>query len=254
MSGDPVYNAHRGLVSDRSTKLPLDWADLQKKVPEIVRLGYYEDATSALSHWHVPAAHYLESWGDALTSDGAYLSIQPMIIPLFGGLSEVELMNMLLGGPKVEGPKLVQETFRATAPPGDFETAWSRFLRDGFAAHIQLVDRPPSFNANTAGALAHNLWGAGPPSAPTVNSPEIVLVASYAVDDGRYINNGWLQELPDPVTKLTWDNAALMSPAFAKRLGVETGDLVQIAVTEVTEKSVRKELVKHKPVKRELVI
>ncbi len=252
--GDPVYNAPRALAGDRRRELPLDWADLQKKVPEIVRLGYYEDATSALSHWHVPAAHYLESWGDALTSDGAYLSIQPMILPLFGGLSEIELMNMLLGGPKVEGPELVQETFRATAPPGDFQTAWAQLLRDGFAAHIHLVDRPPSFNSNTAGILAHNLWGGGPPPAPTVNSPEIVLVASYAVDDGRYINNGWLQELPDPVTKLTWDNAALMSPAFAKRLGVETGDLVQITVAEVTEKSVRKEPVKHKPVKRELVI
>ena len=244
--GDPVYNAPRALAGDRRRELPLDWADLQKKVPEIVRLGYYEDATSALSHWHVPAAHYLESWGDALTSDGAYLSIQPMILPLFGGLSEIELMNMLLGGPKVEGPELVQETFRATAPPGDFQTAWAQLLRNGFAGHIQLVDRPPSFNSNTAGTLAHNLWGAGPPPAPTVKSPEIVLVASYAVDDGRYINNGWLQELPDPVTKLTWDNAALMSPAFAKKLGVGTGDLVQITVTE---KSVRKE-----PIKRELVI
>src|SRR6266566_971924 len=107
LGGDPVYNAHRGLVSDRSTKLPLDWADLQKKVPEIVRLGYYEDATSALSHWHIPAAHYLESWGDALAADSAYLSIQPMILPLFGGVSEIELINMLLGAPKVEGPELV---------------------------------------------------------------------------------------------------------------------------------------------------
>src|SRR5438874_595730 len=90
LGGDPVYNAKRGLVQDRQNNLPLDWADLQKKVPEIVRLGYHEDATSALSNWHVPAAHYLESWGDALTSDGAYLSIQPMILPLFGGLSEIE--------------------------------------------------------------------------------------------------------------------------------------------------------------------
>src|SRR5438552_620642 len=244
--GDPVYNAPRAVGQDPDKKTPLDWADLQKKVPEVVRVGYHEDATSIISQWHVPLAHYLESWGDALTSDGAYLSIQPMILPLFGGLSEIELMNMLLGGPKVEGPELVQETFRATAPPGDFQTAWAQLLRDGFAAHIHLVDRPPSFNSNTAGILAHNLWGAGPPPAPTVNSPEIVLVASYAVDDGRYINNGWLQELPDPVTKLTWDNAALMSPAFAKKLGVETGDLVQIMVIE---KSVRKE-----PVKRELVI
>jgi len=86
LGGDPVYNAKRGLAEDRETKLPLDWSDLQKKVPEIVRLGYHEDATSALSHWHVPLAHYLESWGDALTCGGDYLSIQPMILPLFGGL------------------------------------------------------------------------------------------------------------------------------------------------------------------------
>src|SRR5438128_7540990 len=144
LGGDPVYNAQRGLAEDRETKFPLDWGDLQKKVPEIVRLGYHEDATSALSSWHVPAATYLEYWGDALTSDGAYLSIQPMILPLFGGLSEIELLNALLGRPKTEGPELVQETFRATNPPGDFQSAWSRFLRDGFAFHVQPRDQSPS--------------------------------------------------------------------------------------------------------------
>src|SRR5438067_1681956 len=138
LGGDPVYNAQRGLAEDRETKFPLDWGDLQKKVPEIVRLGYQEHSTSALSEWHVPAAHYLESWSDALTSDGEYLSIHPMLLPLFGGLSEIELFNALLGGPKTEGPELVQETFRTTNPPGDFQTAWSTFLQDGFAAHVQL--------------------------------------------------------------------------------------------------------------------
>ena len=218
--GDPVYNAKRGLVQDRETKLPLDWADLQKKVPEIVRLGYHEDATSALSHWHVPLAHYLESWGDAFMSGGDYLSIQPMILPLFGGLSEIELLNALLGGPKIEGPELVQETFRATNPPGDFQTAWSRFLHDGFASHVQPRDQPPSFNGNAVAPQIQNSWAL--PPAPKPESPEIVLTASYEMDDGRYANNGWLQELPDPITRLTWDNAALMSPAFAKALGVGT--------------------------------
>lgn len=244
--GDPVYNAPRGMVQDRATKHPLDWVDLQKKVPEVVRLGYHEDATSALSHWHVPAAHFLEAWGDTLTSAGAYLSIQPMILPLFGGLSEIELMNMLLGGPKTEGLELVQETFRATKPPGDFQTAWSHFLRDGFAPHVQLRDRPPAFNGNTAGNLAHTLWA--PTPMPTAKSPEIVFVRSYAIDDGRYINNGWLQELPDPITKLTWDNAALISPNFAKSLEIENGDLIQITVTDTTRDA------KEQPIKRELVI
>jgi MoCo/4Fe-4S cofactor protein with predicted Tat translocation signal len=243
--GDPVYNAPCGITQDRETKGPVDWADLQKRVPDVVRLGHYEDATSALSNWHVPAAHYLEAWGDALTSEGAYLAIQPMILPLFGGLSEIELMNAVLGAPKMEGPELVQETFRATAPPGDFATAWSRLLRDGFASHIALKDKPPAFNSNNAGGVAHTLWA--PPPVPTPDSPEVVLVRSYAMDDGRYINNGWLQELPDPITKLTWDNAALMSPVFAKHLGVNTGDLVNIAITEkgldAQKKNIRRELV-----------
>jgi molybdopterin-containing oxidoreductase family iron-sulfur binding subunit len=244
--GDPVFNALRGLETNPEKKLPLDWADLQKRVPEVVRLGYHEDATSALSHWHVPAAHHLESWGDALASDGSYLSIQPMILPLFGGLSEIEVMNSLLGGPKINGPELVQETFRATNPPGDFPTAWSKFLHDGFAVHISPVDRPGGFNGNAAGLLAQQLWEA--PPAPTQESPEIVLVRSYAIDDGRYINNGWLQELPDPVTKLTWDNAALMSPNFAKALNVETGDLVQVEITDVARDA------SDQPIRRELVI
>ncbi|MFN2508499.1 MAG: TAT-variant-translocated molybdopterin oxidoreductase, partial [Chthoniobacterales bacterium] len=158
LGGDPVYNAPRCLAEDRQTKQWLNWDELQKKVPEVVRVGYYEDATSAMSRWHVPAAHYLESWGDALTADGSYLAIQPMILPLFGGLSELELLNGVLGGPKVEGPELVQETFRATAPPGDFDAAWSRLLRDGFAAHVPQRDKAPEFYGNAAGGVAHTLW------------------------------------------------------------------------------------------------
>src|SRR3954462_2088085 len=248
LGGDPVYNAPKGITIatiDKDTKAPVDWPELQKKVPDVVRLGYYEDATSELSKWHVPAAHYLESWGDALTNDGAYVAIQPMILPLFGGMSELDLINAVLGKPKVEGPEMVQETFRASAPPGDFETAWSQMLRDGFATHIALKEKPPTFNANNAGGVAHTLWST-PPN-PTLDAPEIVLTRSYNVDDGRYINNGWLQELPDPITKLTWDNAALISPAMAAHLGVDTGDLINVAVTETTkdaqQKNIRRELV-----------
>jgi MoCo/4Fe-4S cofactor protein with predicted Tat translocation signal len=245
LGGDPVYNAPKGITIDKDLKAPVDWPELQKKVPDVVRLGYYEDATSELSKWHVPAAHYLESWGDALTNDGAYVAVQPMILPLFGGMSELDLMNAVLGNAKVEGPQLVQETFRASAPPGDFETAWSQLLRDGFATHIALKEKPPTFNSNNAGGVAHTLWATAPN--PTLDAPEIVLTRSYNVDDGRYINNGWLQELPDPITKLTWDNAALMSPAMAAHLGVQTGDLINVAVTETTKdtqgKNIRRELV-----------
>ena len=243
--GDPVYNAPRGITIDKEKKEPVDWPELQQRVPDVVRLGYYEDETSDLSNWHVPAAHYLEAWGDALTNEGGYVAIQPMILPLFGGVSEIELMNALLGTAKVEGPELVQETFRATSPTGDFATAWSRFLRDGFAAHVAPKEKPPTFNANNAGGVAHTLWSPAP--APTLDSPEIVLVRSYAMDDGRYINNAWLQELPDPITKLTWDNAAIMSPVLAKHLKVETGDLINISITEkgldAQKNNIKRELV-----------
>src|SRR5256714_10314290 len=104
---------------------------------------------------------------------------------------------------------------------------------------------PPAFNSTNAGGVAHTLCSTAPN--PTLDAPEIVLTRSYNIDDGRYINNGWLQELPDPITKVTWDNAALMSPALAKHLGVETGDLINIAVTETTKdaagKNIRRELV-----------
>jgi molybdopterin-containing oxidoreductase family iron-sulfur binding subunit len=244
--GDPVYNAPRAVAQDPEKKFPIDWSELQKRVPEVVRLGYHEDQTSALSQWHVPLAHYLETWGDALADDGSYLSIQPMILPLFGGLSEIEILNALLGRPKVEGPELIQETFRATKPPGDLQTAWSKFLHDGFAAHLPLRDRPAAFNAAAAGAPAKQLWSTFSP--PTAESPEIVFVRSYAMDDGRYSNNGWLEEMPDPITKLTWDNGAMMSPNLAKSLGVETGDLVQIAINDTARDA------NDQPIRRELVI
>ncbi|PYM07558.1 MAG: hydrogenase, partial [Verrucomicrobia bacterium] len=231
LGANPVFNAPRRVTYDLA-KGWLDWPDLQKKVPDVVRLGYYEDETSALCRWNLPASHFLESWGDALSSEGHYLAIQPMILPLFGGLSELDLLNAVMGKPKVDGPELIQETFQATKPVGDRATAWSKFLHDGFASHIVLRDQPPAFNGNTAGGIAHNLWSP-PGPAPTPESPEIVLVRDYSIDDGRYINNAWLQEMPDPITKLTWDNAALISPRYAKSLGVETGDLIQIAVNDV---------------------
>ncbi len=232
--GDPVYNAPRALPKGPDPATGIDsgetfeWSDLQKMVPDVVRLGYHEDATSQGSTWHVPMAHFLESWGDALTSDGSYVSIQPMIMPLFGGLSEIELMNALLGGPAVEGPELIQETFRASGVRGDAQAAWEKFLHDGFAAHVTARERTAPLNSAAAGDWGKDHWAQ--PSVPTADAPEIVLVRSYAMDDGRYANNGWLQELPDPITKLTWDNGAMLSPATADHYGVATGDLLRISV------------------------
>ncbi len=233
LGGNPVYNAPRSITFDPQTRGPVDWLDLQKRVPDVVRLGFYEDETSPHCRWNLPGTHFLESWGDALTSEGHHLAIQPMIMPLFGGVSEMDLMNAVLGKPKVEGPEYIQETFRGTNAPGDPAMAWSNFLRDGFASHIQLRDKPPAFNANNAGGIAHNLFSV--PPAPTADSPEIVLVRDYSIDDGRYVNNAWLQEMPDPITKMTWDNAAYVSPNYAKHLRVNNGDLIKIAVTDMAK-------------------
>ncbi|PYK70272.1 MAG: hypothetical protein DME42_12880, partial [Verrucomicrobia bacterium] len=97
---------------DPSSKTWIDWPELQKKVPDVIRLGYYEDETSPLSRWNLPASHFLESWGDVLSSEGHHLAIQPMILPLFGGFSELDLLNTVMGKPKVEGPELFCATSR----------------------------------------------------------------------------------------------------------------------------------------------
>src|SRR5205814_522264 len=119
LGGNPIFNAPRAITIDPHTREPVDWPDLHKRVPDVVRLGYYEDETSPFCRWNVPAAHFLESWGDALTSEGHYLAVQPMILPLFSGLSELDLINAVLGRPQVDGPDLVQATFGASNPPDD---------------------------------------------------------------------------------------------------------------------------------------
>ena len=230
--GDPVYNAPRGLAEDPRDEAV---AELGRPAEEGAGRGarrLLRRRDFGAEQMARAAAHYLESWGDALTSEGGYVAIQPMILPLFGGVSEIEVLNGLLGGPKLEGPELVQETFRATAPPGDFNAAWSqssaRRLRHARAAARSSRRR----STRTPPAAWRTTSGLAPP-APTPDSPEIVLVRSYSVDDGRYINNGWLQEMPDPVTKLTWDNAALMSPALREASQAsKTGDMIEITVTE----------------------
>jgi molybdopterin-containing oxidoreductase family iron-sulfur binding subunit len=210
LGGNPAYNAPAGVK----------WAEVQAKVPAVVRLSLLEDETSAAgSMWQVPAAHYLEAWGDAVSVDGTYCCIQPMILPLFGGWSEIDLLARVAGIAKPEGPELVQETFTAVTGSST-PHAWSTFVHDGYAKDSA---KPGAARPNL-GAL-DALIGAFP-SAPKVaaDSLELVLTPAPTLDDGRFANNAWLQEVPDPVTKLTWDNVLLMSPATAKALGVKDRD------------------------------
>jgi molybdopterin-containing oxidoreductase family iron-sulfur binding subunit len=224
LGGNPVYNAPS----------ELDWAALQKSVSDVIRLGMYEDETSRLAKWQVPAAHYLEAWGDGRSADGSYVSVQPMVLPLYGGWSEVDLLARVAGLPKPQGPELVQETFRGIAKPGDFDAAWNKFLHDGFLADSSAAPITPTLDATAATAFLKD--HAAPQALAGDQQFEVVFIPDNKVYDGRYANNGWLQEMPDPVTRLTWDNAALMSLATAKKLGIVninveyTADTIEITL------------------------
>ncbi len=233
LGGNPAYNA----------PAELGFAELLKSVPQSLRVGLFEDETSKICSWHVPAAHYLETWSDALAFDGTHTVIQPMVLPLWGGLGELELLARLAGLPAPEGPQLVMETFatraglpspaRQVPPPATTnmpasepalgfalakdQEKWSAFLRTGFLNGS--APAPVDLTFNPAGA-ATLMAGAKPLAAGL----ELVFLQSGSVDDGRYANNSWLQETPDFETKVTWDNVALVSPATAKRLGIRANN------------------------------
>ena len=149
-----------------------------------------------------------------------------MILPLFGGLSQIDILARLTALPN--GVQAIRETFKAFTKENDFETAWTKFLRQGYAEKTGYEAAKVDLNPN---ALPELLKSVGPLQGPvTPSAMEIVFPADYKVYDGRYTNNAWLQELPDPITKLTWDNAVLLSKSTAKALQVEDRDIVEISV------------------------
>jgi MoCo/4Fe-4S cofactor protein with predicted Tat translocation signal len=218
LAGNPVYTA----------PADMDWAAVQRTVPIVVRLGYSNDETSAQANWVVPEAHFLESWGDQRAPDGTYLPIQPMIQPLFGGLSQIDILAKLAALPN--GVQAIRDTFKSLAKESDFEAAWTKFLRNGYANETAYSAAKVELNPN---ALPDLLKTATPlPGPVSPSSIEVVFPADNKVYDGRYANNAWLQELPDPITKLTWDNAICLSKATAKALQVEDGDVIEITIEE----------------------
>ena len=223
LASNPAYSA----------PADLDWSKAQAKAKTVVRLGYYEDETFAAGcAWHLPLAHYLESWGDARTGDGTYVSIQPSIEPLFGAVTEIEVLARIAGEKSTRPYDIVRDTFRDSAKGGNFEEAWKKFLHDGFVA-----DSAPkgesvkaSFNSNRAAESASL-------PAPSKDKLEVVFYRDYKVDDGRYNNNGWLQELPDPITKICWENTILLSPKTAEDLGIQVinreNNLLMVPIAKV---------------------
>ncbi|MBM3857427.1 MAG: 4Fe-4S dicluster domain-containing protein, partial [Verrucomicrobia bacterium] len=211
---NPVYTTPQGD----------ELAKLIAAVPDSIQLSLNEDETSKSCHWTVPAAHYLESWGDVRSLDGTLCAIQPMVLPLWNGLTEIELLNGFQGKPAPEGPALIRETFN-TLSKDNSDAAWNQYLHNGFLENSAPSIGRPSWNA----AAAQNAVAAEMPEPIGQGEFELVFLPSSSIYDGRYSGNAWLQETPDFVTKLTWDNALLMSPTDAKRLGLVDGDMVSLS-------------------------
>ncbi len=218
VGGNPVFNA----PSD------LSFAAALGKVKSTIRAGLYEDETSHACAWHVPLAHYLEVWGDTRAYDGTIAIQQPLIAPLYGGLSTIELCALLLDDSTKEGLDIVRRTL--STHMGD-ERLWRKTVHDGVLlgsglAPVQPVLKPLGSIAlsdrERGGALVQN------------GQLELTLAACPKIYDGRWANSGWLQELPDPVLKLTWGNAALIGPSTAKALGIEDQTLVKLTVGGAT--------------------
>jgi molybdopterin-containing oxidoreductase family iron-sulfur binding subunit len=208
MGSNPVYDAPADIA----------FAEAMDKVPLRVQHGIYQNETSDHVHWFIPGTHYLEQWGDVRAFDGTYSIIQPLIAPLYNGKSEYEFVEALIGSPETAGYDIIRKNWQSQMK-GDFETAWRKALHDGFVANTALP-------AKSVTAKGGNI--------PAATSPgeglEIVFRRDPMVLDGTYSNNAWMQETPKPITNLCWDNATLLSPNTAKKMGLETGDIVEISV------------------------
>ncbi len=215
LGGNPAYTA----------PVDLRFAERMQQVPLSVHHSLYEDETSALATWHVPMAHYLETWSDSRAFDGTVTIIQPLVEPLYGGRSTHEMLAAFGDNPLESGYTLVRETWerlqlQATGSPGgDFEAFWRRSLHDGLVEGTTLPLKAVTLQSDFASEAG---------SASDAGGLEIRFCADPTIYDGRFANNGWLQELPKPIIKLTWDNAALISPATAAELGVSNEELVEL--------------------------
>ncbi len=211
IGGNPVYSA----------PAELQFADLLGNLSFSAYLSAGRDETSHAVDWSLPRSHFLEAWDDVSTP-GQRGVVQPLIAPLYESRSDLELLGLLVNGTAESGYDLVRETWQDDLSDQDFEKAWRRVLHAG--VHSMETSRILSSQASgiQTGLTAEPLELERSPGI------EVSFRTSFTTFDGRYANNGWMQELPDPITKITWDNAALMSKATAERLGVQNEDLVRI--------------------------
>ena len=221
LGGNPVFDA----------PADLDFASAMAKVPQSIALGHTLDETSVKAAWHIPRAHYLESWGDARAVGGTLSVIQPLILPLFGARTPFEVLGLMATGQDRPGYDIVRETWQPILGEAEFDTKWNRILHDGFLSGSELPEVVPAFTAQPLAELGRNRAEGASASQAAPGSPnglEVVFLPSPSLHDGRFANDGWLQELPDPLTKLTWDNPALVSPKTAEALGLANEDSVRL--------------------------
>ncbi len=210
LGGNPVYDA----------PADLKFAEALKLAPHSMHLSYYENETSRHVETLIPRAHFLESWGDARALDGTIGMTQPLIQPIYGGISPIELLARLGGLEQSRGYDLVRAYHRGTKADTAFSPIWETYLHDGIipGSAYPVIPGTTAPNAAAVAEAVRSIPAAR--TAPTINAMELIFLPDSRIHDGRYANNGWLQEASDPVTKLTWDNAALMSPKTARELGV----------------------------------
>jgi molybdopterin-containing oxidoreductase family iron-sulfur binding subunit len=210
LGGNPVFTA----------PADLDFAAALEQVDFRVHLGTYVDETATRCHWQIPESHYLETWGDVRAYDGTVTIQQPLIEPLYHSRSAYELLDLLLSAEPRSGHDIVQAYWSAHHGEEGFAAFWQTSLHDGFVAGSALPARSVTVLPEAA---------IQPPEAPATEGLEINFRPDPTLWDGRYANNGWLQELPKPLTKLTWENAALINPQTAGSLGLAHEDLVELS-------------------------
>ncbi|HEX3870586.1 MAG TPA: TAT-variant-translocated molybdopterin oxidoreductase, partial [Pirellulales bacterium] len=216
IGGNPAYAA----------PVDLELARRLGKAKHSVRWGYYEDETSSVCRWHVPATHELESWGDVRAYDGTISIQQPLIAPLFGGKSASELLSALFEATPRGSYECVRATWRNRYTGDDFDTFWPTIIHNGVVPDTALAAR--TVEPRESDELRDLLRNERTEDADDQKKLEIIFRPDPTIWDGRFANNGWLQELPKPLTKLTWDNVAAVSAATAERLRLQNGDVVQL--------------------------
>ncbi len=228
LGGNPVYDAPADFGFEDALK--------NSNIPTRIHLGLHNNETAELCHWHVDEAHYLEAWSDTRAYDGTASIVQPLIAPLYDGRSAHEVMSVLLGQPSTNGYAIVQSYWKTKHAGADFDMWWRRAVHNGWIdGTVYPAKQVAVKSANFASSSASSPTGIVFSVIEEPGEIEINIRRDPSIYDGQFANNGWLQELPNPMTKMTWDNPLLMGPKMAARMGIESMDMCRL---ELNGKSV----------------